>query len=150
MNKKKISQLPLAGALTGTELIETVQGGVNKKTTTQDIADLGDGSSNYKVYVALLTQTGINAPVATVIKNTLGGTVVWSRVSGGNYEGTLIGAFPDGKTATFITNGQSLSTGDIHLYRFSDDVVNLSTASDGQTGSDGSIVKASVKIEVYP
>lgn len=41
MTKKRISQLPLASTLDGTELIETVQGGVNKKTTAQGIADLG-------------------------------------------------------------------------------------------------------------
>lgn len=39
----KITELPAAGALTGSELIETVQAGVNKKTTTQAIADLGGG-----------------------------------------------------------------------------------------------------------
>lgn len=150
MNKKKISQLPLAGVLTGTELIETVQGGVNKKTTTQGIADLGSGTSAYKVYVALLTQTGINAPVATVIKNTLSGPIVWARTLAGNYTGTLIAAFSADKTATFITNGASVSVGDIHLYRFSDDVLHLSSGSEGFPGSDGAIVKASVKIEVYP
>lgn len=40
----KISQLPSASSLTGSELIETVQGGTSKKTTTQAIADLGSGS----------------------------------------------------------------------------------------------------------
>lgn len=40
---KKISQLPAAGALTGSETIEIVQGGANKQTTTQGIADLGGG-----------------------------------------------------------------------------------------------------------
>jgi hypothetical protein len=40
----KISQLTSASALTGTELIETVQGGTNKKTTTQAIADLASAS----------------------------------------------------------------------------------------------------------
>jgi hypothetical protein len=40
---KKITQLGTATTpLTGTELIETVQSGTNKKTTTQDIADLVD------------------------------------------------------------------------------------------------------------
>lgn len=43
MASKKISELTAAGALTGTELVEVVQGGVNKQTTTQDIADLGGG-----------------------------------------------------------------------------------------------------------
>lgn len=43
MANRKISELTAAGALTGTELVEVVQGGVNKQTTTQDIADLGGG-----------------------------------------------------------------------------------------------------------
>lgn len=37
---KKISELTAASALTGTELVEVVQGGTNKRTTSQDIADL--------------------------------------------------------------------------------------------------------------
>lgn len=52
----------------------------------------------YKVYKALLSQTGTNAPVATVLENTLGGTVVWSYDSVGNYKATLSGAFTEGKT----------------------------------------------------
>src|SRR5687767_1015056 len=37
------------------------------------------------VYIALLTQTGENAPVATVLKNTLGVTPVWARAGIGEY-----------------------------------------------------------------
>ena len=47
MPNKKISELPAAGALTGAELIETVQGGVNVQTTTQDIANLGGGGGTW-------------------------------------------------------------------------------------------------------
>lgn len=40
----------------------------------------GDENGNpllpYKVYTALLTQTGTDAPVATVLENTLGGTPI--------------------------------------------------------------------------
>jgi hypothetical protein len=43
MSNKKISALTAAGALSGAELVEIVQGGVNVKSTTQDIADLGGG-----------------------------------------------------------------------------------------------------------
>jgi hypothetical protein len=43
MANKKISELPLAGTLDGTEKVEIVQSGTNKQTTTQDIADLGGG-----------------------------------------------------------------------------------------------------------
>lgn len=43
MANEKISGMSAAAALTGTELVEVVQGGDNVKTTTQDIADLGAG-----------------------------------------------------------------------------------------------------------
>lgn len=45
MANLKISELTTAGALTGAELVELVQGGLNKKSTTQDIADLGGGGA---------------------------------------------------------------------------------------------------------
>ncbi len=44
---KKISELTVASALTGTETIEIVQGGANKQTTTQAIADLGGGGGTW-------------------------------------------------------------------------------------------------------
>lgn len=56
------------------------------------------GGSSYLVYRALLTQTGTNAPIATVLENTLGGTVVWTRIQAGTYLATLSGAFTLGKT----------------------------------------------------
>ena len=37
----------------------------------------------YKVYTALLTQTGTDAPVATVLQNTLGFNIVWRYEAGG-------------------------------------------------------------------
>lgn len=40
MADKKISELPIASALTGTEIVPLVQGGTTDKTTTQDIANL--------------------------------------------------------------------------------------------------------------
>ena len=42
-------------------------------------------SRPYKVYTALLTQTSQNAPVATVLENTLGGTLTFSRDDAGQY-----------------------------------------------------------------
>ena len=43
--------------------------------TVQDTLD-AQAATEPKVYVALLTQTGTDAPTAIVLKNTLGGTVV--------------------------------------------------------------------------
>jgi hypothetical protein len=67
-------------------------------TSSNVIGGGGGGSLGYSVYVALLTQSGTSAPVATVIQNTLGGTVVWTRINTGVYIGTLAGAFPEDKT----------------------------------------------------
>jgi hypothetical protein len=44
MAKKKISGLPAGSALNGTELVPIVQAGTTKRTTTQDIANLGNAS----------------------------------------------------------------------------------------------------------
>lgn len=51
-----------------------------------------------KVYRALLTQASTAAPSATVLENTLGGTVVWARSVAGVYTATLSGAFTSNKT----------------------------------------------------
>jgi hypothetical protein len=51
-----------------------------------------------KIYRAWLTQSGTNAPVPTVLQNTLGGTPVWARSTTGIYTCTLANAFTDGKT----------------------------------------------------
>jgi hypothetical protein len=59
---------------------------------------LAGGGSSYLVYTALLSQDGTDAPVATVLQNTLGGTVVLTRTALGIYLMTLNGAFPENKT----------------------------------------------------
>lgn len=40
MARKKISEYDAAGTLTGAELVEVVQGGADKRTTTQGVANL--------------------------------------------------------------------------------------------------------------
>ena len=73
----------------------TVKGALNNK----------DGEVKpYKVYIATLTQTGTNAPIATVLENTLGEVPTWSYVSAGTYRLNTIGdVFVDGKTVLFST-----------------------------------------------
>lgn len=88
MADKKISELTAAGALTGAEILELVQGGVNKQTTTQDIADLGGGgggavdSVNGQTGVVVLTKSDVglgnadntsdaNKPVSTAQQTAL-------------------------------------------------------------------------------
>lgn len=60
----------------------------------------GGSSFPYKSYVALLTQSGTSAPVATVLENTLGFDVNWQYSGVGYYRANNTG-FTD-KTAVFI------------------------------------------------
>jgi len=45
----------------------------------------GEATPQYKVYTALLSQSGTNDPVAVVLENTLGQTITWSYNDPGNW-----------------------------------------------------------------
>lgn len=105
MTNKKISELNSATAILGTELIPVVQGGETKKVAVKDLRP-------YKVYTALLNQSGTDAPVATVLENTIDTTLMWERFATGQYRLTLPGSpasgpFIVGKTFAFAGNGLS-------------------------------------------
>lgn len=100
-----------------------------------------------KIYRALLAQAATTAPTATVLENTLGGTVVWSYVSTGTYRATLAGVFTSAKTLTIISgdSGYILSAA-----RITNDVVQVTAKSDPGTGSDDAMTITSLSITVYP
>lgn len=142
----KISELPDASLpLDGTEIVPLVQSGITCKA---DVSDLRP----YKVYVALLTQSGTNAPVATVLENTLGGTVVWSYNDIGDYAATLNNAFTENKTLLFFGNANVASDAvKIGFYRLTDDVLSLTTADGSDTlANDLMQNSTSIQILVYP
>lgn len=56
----------------------------------------------YKVYTALIRQTGTSAPTVTVLENTIGGSPSWAYVDIGNYTLTIPGAFPDSEKVACI------------------------------------------------
>jgi len=125
--------------------------GLSNNFTTKDgkligvkngiITSVSDSVYGYKVYTALLTQVGTNAPTAIVLENTIG-AIVWSRTTIGGYFATLSGAFTTDKTSVLITNGSANSTY-IHGAQVSTSNVNVITVADGQ------IDKATVEIRVY-
>lgn len=59
------------------------------------------GTPKYKVYSALLTQTGEDPPVATVLENTLG-TINITRDGAGAYHAISNNLFIEGKTFGFV------------------------------------------------
>ncbi len=121
------------------------------QTQLTNLATTGT-TNGVKVYRALLTQTGTDAPVATVLENTLGGTVVWTYNNDGTYIGTLAGAFPEGKVSQWsgiCGNGADSSK----VYAVSrdgsdDEIIAYSFASDSLTNSR--LSGNYVEILVYP
>ena len=103
----------------------------------------------YKVYTALLSQSGTNAPTAVVLENTLGDTVVWSYSITGEYIGTLNGAFLNNKTFLNIKNNTHSSNTEYtnSIGRINIDKIVVGSKING-TSSDGAML-ASIEIRVY-
>ena len=104
----------------------------------------------YKVYTALLTQSGTDAPVATVLENTLGGEVVWGRGAIGIYTAISDVDLISGKTS-FIYNqlgAYGVSVTGITLNSFT---LYTTGQSDGQSVEDIpiSIGELMIEIRVY-
>lgn len=128
-------------------------GVVETLATTEGIAD-----TEPKVYVALLTQTGTDAPVATILKNTLGGVPVWSYVTVGDYNCTLAGVFELQKTTTIITNNIDETRVHTRVIKIDEDIIGVRTGEYSFTAPDtfvfepldGYLSATTIKIEVYP
>ena len=106
----------------------------------------------YKVYTALLSQTGTNAPVATVLENTLGGTVVWSYVDIGTFSGITTGKFLNNKTYLYINSASetgNMLDGLAGVSKISEDEINVITVSSGADVSNDILNQASIEIRVY-
>lgn len=157
--------MPFAGSMN----IQASFGGITANNIDSGAADSGDvltadgsggaawqaalGGTSYKVYTALLTQSGENAPVATVLENTLGGEVVWTHDGSGDagmFLGTLSNAFTTGKTAVIINSVKSLN-GMLIFHEYVD--ANSIRVVTGLQGADpilGVLENTFIEIRVYP
>jgi hypothetical protein len=98
----KISNLPSAGALTGTEVLPIVQSNVTSQTTVQDIADLAGGGAAFP-YTGSAGITG-SLEVIGSVENGL------SNVAGGQFESYVISGYTVGVGVTIDGNYTSSLT----------------------------------------
>lgn len=119
------------------------------ESSTVKYVDGGDiGGTSYLKYVALLSQTGTNAPTAIVLENTLGGTVVWTRADAGEYTGTLSSVFTENKTFILVgMNGGALIS--LSAYPDTDSAIQVETRDSGSLADD-ILFLAPIEIRVYP
>lgn len=108
-------------------------------------------TKRYKVYSALLTQSGAdNGPSAVVLENGIG-NIVWTYQTFGafgRYIGTLTGAFPASKTwvNVTVTNYNAIFT----IERLDDDTILVTTSDAFGTGfADDLLLNTPIEIRVY-
>ena len=122
--------------------------GLGQNILESDLISLGSLETRpYKVYTALLTQTGTNAPVATVLENTVATVITWSYQSVGNYIGTA-------SSSVFTANKRASKhylnfAGHLNSYVFSDTQLVVNTYNTGYTGLNGLLLNTLIEIIVY-
>jgi hypothetical protein len=110
------------------------------------------GTVPYKIYSALLSQSGTNDPTAVVFSNTIG-NIVWSRVGLGNFRGTLSGAFPQNKRQIFMGVLKNADAVDGAVQEtdqgYSNDYLDFYGLNQLFQNADG-FVNLAIEVRVYP
>lgn len=116
-----------------------------------EIIDYLNGSNGlgYQVYRANLTQTGTDAPEVTILSNTLGANIVWTRDGSGAYFGTLAGKFLEDKTFV-LHNTPSGNNRTVNVFRGDDNYIEINTFDNAGLLDDGLLAVESIEIIVYP
>lgn len=106
-----------------------------------------DTVNGVELYVAKLSQSGTDAPTATVFRNDLDGTVVWARASAGTYTATLAGAF---LASTYVSVTPGLETAHT-ASRTSENVITVTTCEPhGSHGLADDLLEGTfIEIRVY-
>lgn len=106
------------------------------------------GAASYKVYTALLDQTGTADPAATILENTLAGTPVFDRDVAGIYNITCPGeTFPEAKTTLSIQPNFNWYN---YFLNSLGGTLQIGTYSDPTTPADDQLVMTMIEIRVYP
>jgi hypothetical protein len=101
-------------------------------------------------YVALISQSVTNPPIAVVLENTLGSDVVWTYNSVGEYLGTLTINLDLNKTAVTITNSNLASNGLAAANVYSTNEVAIYTTDFTGGSVDGQLGLNVFEIRIYP
>jgi hypothetical protein len=111
---------------------------------------LEDNAPKYKVYTALLTQTGTDAPVATILENTANLTVTYTYYNPGIYLFSFVKLSSEKIVIDVYTKYGTFGNTINNNYTINPTSVNgtISVGSSGP-GADGSMVNLPIEIRVY-
>lgn len=124
--------------------------GFGQNILETDLISLGSVETKpYKVYTALLTQSGIEAPTALVLENTLGAIIEYTYISPGQYRVTASNIYTANKTIVFIGGGDQVTLPANYNYEIgSTSTIGLYT-KDGTTFSNDKLNNTSFEVRVY-
>lgn len=109
------------------------------------------GEGSYKVYTALLTQTGTDAPIATVLKNTLG-NITYLYNSDGYYSIISDNLFTD-KTFIIIANttdiGDYTGLNTCNVRKIDNSTFDIKTVSSSNMVMNECLLNSPIEIRVY-
>jgi hypothetical protein len=107
------------------------------------VQTLGGGDDDgFQRYVATLSQTDINPPVAVVLQNSLSGEPTYGRHFSGSYTLVLTGAFVDPDSVWLYPHPLDLG---VSLAVVDDDTVSITVS-----GGDDSLNHFPIEIRIYP
>jgi len=125
---------------------------VSEKIIDRKIAAANNGNGNsgpgYLSYVALLDQSGTDAPIPTILTNTIG-NIVWSYLDVGNYKATLAGAFPSGKVWLSVTNNDGALNSFIFYSYYNGDDLELDSYVLNNGGGGGALQRVGVNNQMF-
>jgi len=131
--------------LIGTQIDPVTEENKTVQFTIAEIAAFANTSPGYTVYTALVTQAGGAAPTATVLQNSITGTLTWARTGAGVYTLTSNGtAFTVDKTILFLNVGDGEANQMLMWTRTSSSVITLNT-----NGADDRITAGAFELRVY-
>jgi len=128
---------------------------INRETQPVSMQDITDSVRPYKVYTALISQTGQDDPEVIVLENTIG-EIEWDHRDTGQYSAELADAFTVNKTAFFISGldgassggGSPLGPGTSIIFMSKNRVDLMVVDASGNTVDDY-LVKYPIEIRVY-
>ncbi len=118
----------------------------NVGVTVGELNEVVNNTPPYRVYTALLTQSGEDAPVATVLENTIG-SLNLSYIGVGYYEINSNSLFTSDKTF-FLYNGVIDGTIQITLNQTDESVLRILT-SENNILQDELMFNTPIEIRVY-
>ena len=140
------SGVTVLGGLSNVTLINSNNVEVTESNTSY-VNGVAVSTSTPKVYKALLTQAGTNAPIDKILVNTLSGTPVWSYDSVGVYKLILTGEWTASKTFISFTPDRS---GFYNVFRSDSNEIEIDVNNTSDVPTDGRLTEARITIEVYP